>query len=161
MPAGLGTAAPWQPGVGALSPQPSDTRRLAFLAAQAADEKHAEQISILDLRALSGVTDYFVVCTASSVPQVAAIQEQVERTLGRAGSALRHAEGMASSAREACPGGATGQLAPLWVLLDFGSVVVHVMDERTRNFYQLERLWGDAPRIDPTAAVRERGSPPG
>ncbi len=106
---------------------------------------------ILDLRALSSVADYFVICTAMSSPQMSAIQGQLEEALQQMGVSLWHAEGMSAASAKA-EGGKRSEAAPqqevLWVLLDFGDIVVHVMDEPTRLFYQLERLWGDAPRVD-------------
>jgi ribosome-associated protein len=97
----------------------------------------------MDVRALSSVTDFFVLCTAGSARQLAAVKECVEEQLDRAGCPLWHAEGVAASTR--LPAGASS--APQWILMDFGDVIVHLFDQPTRAFYRLEDLWADAPRL--------------
>lgn len=106
---------------------------LLKLAAQAAASKKAIDIVGLDLSGLDGVADYFLICSGSSEPQVKAISEAVEDQLRAAGAKAWHVEG-----RE----------FRRWVLLDFVDVVVHVFHEKTREYYLLERLWGDARRVD-------------
>jgi ribosome-associated protein len=106
---------------------------LLKLAAQAAASKKAIDIVGLDLAGLDGVADYFLICSGSSEPQVKAISEAVEDQLRAAGAKAWHVEG-----RE----------FRRWVLLDFVDVVVHVFHEKTREYYLLERLWGDARRVD-------------
>lgn len=101
--------------------------------AQAAVSKKAEDLVGLDLRGLQGVADYFLVCSAASEPQVKAIAEAVEDQLRERGVKAWHVEG-----RE----------GRRWVLLDFVDVVVHVFHEKTREYYLLERLWGDARSVD-------------
>ena len=86
----------------------------------------------LDLSGLDGVADYFLICSGTSEPQVKAIAEAVEDQLRAAGAKPWHIEG-----RE----------FRRWVLLDFVDVVVHVFHEKTREYYLLERLWGDARRV--------------
>jgi ribosome-associated protein len=108
-----------------------DTHELALRAAEAADAKKAIDIKILDLRGLTSITDYFIVCSGTSTTHVGAITDGVERTLKADGQHPSHIEGAGEST---------------WVLLDYGDVVVHVFEEQTRAFYALERLWGDAPR---------------
>jgi ribosome-associated protein len=103
------------------------------LAARAAIEKRAEDTVVLDLQGLSGVADYFLVCSARSVTQADTIAEAVRVALKAEGVRPRHREGTAESG---------------WLLLDYGDVVVHVFLEATRGFYALERLWGDAPLIE-------------
>jgi ribosome-associated protein len=103
------------------------------LAARAAIEKRAEDTVALDLQGLSGVADYFLVCSARSVTQADTIAEAVRVALKAEGVRPRHREGTAESG---------------WLLLDYGDVVVHVFLEATRGFYALERLWGDAPLIE-------------
>lgn len=100
------------------------------LAAQAAREKRAEELVVLDLQGLSGVADYFLVCSARSTTQLDTIAESVLRTLRAEGVRMRHREGTAESG---------------WLLLDYGDVVLHLFLDATRAFYALERLWGDAP----------------
>lgn len=125
-------------------------QRTALLAAKAALEKQAEDVVVIDLTRLSSVTDFFVIATAASRPQTAAIVEQVERTLKQAGRRVRHVEGLepiraSRAARAAERRSAFEDVS--WVLLDCGDVVVHLFSPASRTFYQLERLWGDAPRI--------------
>lgn len=104
----------------------------ALLAAEAADGKKAYEILILDLRGLTSITDYFVICSASNVTQVGAITDGIEQALAIAGSRPSHIEGGAEAT---------------WLLMDYGDVVVHIFDEQARAYYSLERLWGDAPRV--------------
>ena len=103
------------------------------VAAEAALSKKATDMVGLDLTTLEGVADYFLICSGSSEPQVKAIAEEVEDKLRAAGARPWHVEG-----RE----------GRRWVLLDFVDVVVHVFHEKTREYYLLERLWGDARRVD-------------
>lgn len=104
----------------------------ARLAAEAADNKKAFDIMVLDLRALTYITDYFVLCSGGSITQVGAITDGIAQALAQAGRHPSHVEGDAEAS---------------WVLMDYGDVVVHVFDEQTRLYYNLERLWGDAPRV--------------
>ena len=104
----------------------------AQLCAEAADAKKAFNIVILDLRKLTFVTDYFVICSGSSTTQVSAIVDEVERVLARSGIHPSHVE---------------GQSAATWVLMDYGDVVVHIFDEQTRAFYSLEKLWSESTRV--------------
>jgi ribosome-associated protein len=106
---------------------------LLRVAAEAAASKKATDMVGLDLTALDGVADYFLICSGSSEPQVRAIAEEVEDKLREAGARAWHVEG-----RE----------GRRWVLLDFVDVVVHVFHEKTREYYLLERLWGDARKVD-------------
>ena len=106
---------------------------LLRLAAAAAASKKATDLVGLDLSGLDGVADYFLICSGASEPQVKAIAEEVEDKLRECGAKPWHVEG-----RE----------FRRWVLLDFVDVVVHVFHERTRDYYLLERLWGDARRVD-------------
>ncbi len=106
---------------------------LLRVAAEAAASKKATDMVGLDLTSLDGVADYFLICSGSSEPQVRAIAEEVEDKLRERGARAWHVEG-----RE----------GRRWVLLDFVDVVVHVFHEKTREYYLLERLWGDAGRVD-------------
>jgi len=109
-----------------MSPAEETVRVLA----QAALDKRAEGLVVLDLQGLSGVADYFLVCTARSVTQLDTVADALYAALKARGLRLRHREGTAASG---------------WLLLDAGDVVAHVFLEDTRAFYALERLWGDAP----------------
>jgi ribosome-associated protein len=104
----------------------------AQLCAQAADDKKAFDILILDLRALTYIADYFVICSGSNVTQVGAIADGVGQALAMAGIHPSHVE---------------GEVEASWVLMDYGDIVVHIFDEQTRAYYCLEKLWGDAPRL--------------
>jgi ribosome-associated protein len=102
-------------------------------AIEAAHEKQAADVVLLDLEGLGAFTDYFLVCTGFSSPQVAAICDEIEEQLERMGVRRLHREGKAGSD---------------WMLLDFGGLVVHVFTERARHFYDLERLWRAARRVE-------------
>ena len=114
-------------------PPPPSALAVLQAAAEAAVSKKAVDLVALDLRSLDGVADYFLICTGTSEPQVKAIAEEVEDQLRARGARPWHVEG-----RE----------GRRWVLLDFVDVVVHVFHEKTREYYLLERLWGDARRVD-------------
>lgn len=111
----------------------SPALELLRAAAAAAASKKAVDMVGLDLAGLDGVADYFLICTGTSEPQVKAIAEAVEDQLRAAGSKPWHVEGMEYRR---------------WVLLDYVDVVVHVFHEKTREYYLLERLWGDAGSVD-------------
>jgi ribosome-associated protein len=98
--------------------------------AAAADRKAREPV-VLDVGDLLGITDYFLICSGGSERQIRAIAEAVEEAL--------RAEGMRAV-------GAEGSPESGWVLLDYGEFVVHVFSEEMRGYYDLERLWKDAPR---------------
>ncbi len=102
------------------------------LAAHAALEKNALDVALLDLQGLSGIADFFLICSARSTTQANTIAEAIRVTLRAHGVRPRHTEGSAESG---------------WLLLDYGDVVIHVFMEATRSFYALERLWGDAPLL--------------
>ena len=104
---------------------------LACAAARAASEKQGEDVLVLDVRDLITITDYFVIASGSSDRQVRTIAEEVEKALKERGVKPVRVEGATSR----------------WVLLDFVDLVVHVFHEEERDFYRLERLWIDAPRI--------------
>jgi ribosome-associated protein len=109
-----------------------DSQVIARLAADAARDKRARDVLVLDLQALSNLADYFVICTAQSTTHLDTVAEAVNQALRADGIRLRHREGTAISG---------------WLLLDYGDLVVHVFLEETRAFYGLERLWGDAPAL--------------
>jgi len=104
------------------------------LAVEAAQEKKAAGITVLDLTAASAFTDYFVVCTGFSTPQVQAICTEIEAQL------YKHLN--------RSPEHREGQRSAEWALLDFGGFVVHVFGEQARRYYDLERLWRMAPKLD-------------
>jgi ribosome-associated protein len=112
-----------------VSRRPLAPRTLARRIARLVLEKKGEEVAILDLRGLSAACDYFVLCTAQSEQQAVAIADHVEETMREGGHPPWHVEGRAHRR---------------WVLLDFVDVVVHVFHRETRQYYMLERLWGDA-----------------
>ena len=120
-------------------------------AVQAAQEKKAAGIIVLDLSGASTFTDYFVICTAFSAPQVQAICTEIEEQLFKEmGRSVRHREGYRSAD---------------WALLDFGGFIVHVFSDEARRYYDLERLWRTAPKLEmPDAregfSVAEGGNKP-
>lgn len=110
----------------------SDTKKLAEYCAQKCLEKKAENVIILDLEDKSSVADYFVVCSGFSDRQVAAIADFVSDQARKSGTKVYAEEGMKDGR---------------WALIDLGTVIVHVFQDHLRDFYSLESLWGDAPRI--------------
>lgn len=110
-----------------------DSRKLALLCRTLADEKKAEDIVILDVRELSSVTDYFVLASGTSEPHLRAIVDEITEKL-RDEFGLR-------------PRAIDGTFQTAWVVLDFFDVIVHVMRADIRQRYDLETLWGDAPRV--------------
>ena len=115
--------------------RPTNEEGLAFarLSARIAEENRAEDVLILDLRGLSAIADFFVIATGTSDRQMRAIADQIEQ------------EGKAVGQR---PYRVSGYENGTWILVDYVDVVVHLFDPQRRTYYDLELLWGDAPRID-------------
>ena len=107
-------------------------------------ERRAHDVTVLDLRGLSTATDYFVVASGRSDVQVKAIAQHVVEELKAEGTPAGHVEGLTGGR---------------WVLLDYIDFVVHVFHPQARAFYQLENLWGDAPRWEEPGDVE--GAPAG
>ena len=117
-----------------------EAREIALLAAEAASEKKAADVVVLDVAETLVITGYFVVATGSTDRHVRSIADEVE-------DQLREQGGIKPIGRE-------GEREGRWVLLDFGDVVVHVFQPDERDFYRLEKLWADAPRVPlPDSAV--------
>ena len=129
------------PGVPLDPVRDRDSRTTALTAARAALEKQAEDVVILDLRAVSTITDFFLVCTADNPRQIEALKDHIEAELRRRGCRVEHTEGSASAVR------GTSSPGLQWVLMDCGDLVVHLFDRHARDFYRLEDLWADAPRV--------------
>src|SRR6516165_7133555 len=110
-----------------------DSRKLALLCRDLAENRKAEDVVILDVRELSSVTDYFVIASGTSEPHLRAIVDEIADRL-RDEHDLR-------------PRAIDGTLQAAWVVLDFFDVIVHVMRQDLRERYDLETLWGDAPRL--------------
>ncbi len=109
-------------------------RACAIIAAQAADSKKATDIMVQEVGDLIGVTEYFVIVTASNNRQVEAVVDEIEEQVReRGGAKPLHIEGTSDGT---------------WSLLDYGSFIVHVFQPETREYYRLEALWNDAPLID-------------
>jgi ribosome-associated protein len=106
-------------------------------AVQAADDKQAKELVVLDLRKAAGFTDYFVICSGTNTRQVRAIADAVIESLSETGVKPAHIEGYDRSE---------------WILLDYFDFIVHVFAPETRMFYGLERLWGSAERIEVRAS---------
>ena len=117
-----------------------DSKKLALLCRELADNRKAEDITVLDVRELSSVTDYFVVASGTSEPHLRAIVDEITEKL-REGHHLR-------------PRAVDGTLQAAWIVLDYFDVIVHVMRQDVRERYDLETLWGDAPRVRPRKLSR-------
>ncbi|MCL2753645.1 MAG: ribosome silencing factor [Defluviitaleaceae bacterium] len=98
----------------------------------AVDDKMGEDVVVLDISAVSIISDYFIIASANNSNQLKAIAENVEQKLAPLGITTRHVEGV-QSAR--------------WILMDFGYIIVHLFCKEDREFYRLEKLWGDARHI--------------
>jgi ribosome-associated protein len=105
--------------------------KIAEIAANSALDRKALDIVILDLRGLSAFTDYFVICSGTSDTHVEGIAQNIEDELHEQNTKLWHREGTKKSS---------------WILLDYIDVIVHIFLNDAREFYSLERLWGDAPK---------------
>ncbi len=113
---------------------------LAMLIVRALDSKKAQDIKVLRTFELTVLADYFIICTATSTTQIKTLMDEVEKVAKDRGEPLPRCEGYRA-------GG--------WVLVDFGSVVVHLFLKELREFYALERLWGDAEDIDIRGWIEE------
>jgi ribosome-associated protein len=112
--------------------RPLENKNKALEAARAALDKKAKDVLILDLKGLTTITDYFVICSGESTTQVKAIAELIEEKFDEAGIKPLGIEGLKYSH---------------WVLMDYGDVIIHIFEEETRAFYELEKLWIDAKRV--------------
>ena len=113
---------------------PPDTFELCRLAARAAADKKAERPVVLDVGQLLGIVDAFVICSGGNDRQVRTIADEVERR-------VKHEAGESPLRVE-------GKDEATWILLDYGDMIVHVFLDEWRAYYDLERLWKDAPRVD-------------
>ena len=118
----------------AAVPHKLTPEEIASVCAQIADDRKAMNIVKLKMAELSTIADYIVICTGTSDPHLNALAERIQREL-RNNFQVRanHIDGKPGSH---------------WMIIDFGSVMVHLMTNETRELYQLESLWGDAPRVD-------------
>lgn len=112
---------------------------IAAIAAKALDDKKARDLKILKTEGQTVLADYFVICNGTSSSHIKALVDEVDRQLAEAGEPLLRREGLRSD---------------IWVLMDFGCVIVHVFTDEARKFYNLERLWSDAETVDPSSLPR-------
>jgi ribosome-associated protein len=118
------------------------SRELATMAARAAASKKARDILVLDVRDLIVITDYFVICSGTSDRQVRTVAQEIERSI--------RSQGLKPVRRE-------GEREGRWVLLDFVDFVAHVFTDEQRSYYELERLWSDAPTVEWEARAASSG----
>jgi ribosome-associated protein len=114
------------------------TEEKAALTSRIAADKKAMDVVVLDMRDASSITDYFLICSGGSERQVQAIADAIDEQLGGAGIASLGVEGYREGR---------------WILMDYGDIIVHVFLRETRDFYDLERLWANAPKIDLTREI--------
>ena len=111
----------------------------ARAAAEYADDKKAEDIVIMDLRGISPITDYLVTCNATSMPHLRAVRDEIE-------GKFREDHDLRPLVRD-------GSMESLWLILHYADVTVHIFHKEKRDFYSLEELWSDAPRVPWEPAV--------
>ena len=119
---------------------PSEIQR----AIAAADDKKADDVVLLDLRKAAGFADYFLICSGGNPRQIRAIADAIMEALAAGGARPAHVEGYQRSE---------------WILLDYFDFVVHIFSPETRLFYSLERLWGNAERVEIPATAPPKTSP--
>jgi ribosome-associated protein len=129
--------------VEAHTPSPAELDERVRLALHAASERKAHDLVVLDLREVASFTDYFIITSGTNVRQVQAVadavQEQLRKQLG------------------VKPARVEGYNSAEWVLLDYGDFIFHVFEEKSRRFYDLERLWRDASRVPLPPDVAQGG----
>jgi len=112
---------------------PLKSKDLAIQAAEAALEKKALDVTVLDLSGLTVIADYFVICSGESTTQVKAVAEFIEQEFAK---------------KRIRPLGVEGAAHSHWILLDYGDVIIHVFEKETRAYYNLEKLWMDAKVVE-------------
>jgi ribosome-associated protein len=123
-----------------------DSKQLALLCRELAYDKKAEDIVILDMRALTTVTDYFVICTGTSEPHLRAVVHEITDKL--------------REQHNRRPRAIDGTLPASWIVLDYLDVMIHVMRADSRERYNLEGLWGDAPKLRSRRSTRKKAASP-
>lgn len=124
-----------------------DAKKLALLCRDLAENRKAEDVVVLNVRELSSIADYFVICSGSSEPHLRAIADELETKL-----AQEHEVGM--RARD-------GSFDSGWLVIDLFDVIIHVMHKDARERYDLEGLWGDAPRMKTPKAKKKKSAKAG
>lgn len=119
-----------------------DSKDLAYMITEYIFNKKGSEVKILDLKNLTAIADYFVICSADSDTQVKAISDEISKKLGEQGIKTWHTEGYSTLN---------------WVLMDYFDVVVHIFKNEARRYYNLEKLWGDAPSevVEDTASHKK------
>lgn len=110
-----------------------DSKKFAKKIADLIFNKKGYDVTIIDLQKIASFTDYFIICSADSDTQVKAISDEIDKNLRDEGIKCWHKEGLTALS---------------WVLMDYVDVVVHVFKKEARDFYNIEKLWGDAPSIE-------------
>lgn len=116
-----------------------EAKEVLNVAVKAADDKKAEDIIVMNMKGISLVADYFIICHGNSDKQVQAIAREMKEQVEKLDVNVRRMEGYDEAK---------------WVLVDLGEVVAHVFHKDERGYYNLERLWGDAPLVDLTREVQ-------
>jgi ribosome-associated protein len=114
---------------------------IAAVCVAEAEDRKAENVITLKVTDLSVIADYFVLCTANSEPHLKAVTDKIEKTIKENYKLTAHREGTPASQ---------------WILLDYNTVLVHVMTPEARGRYQLESLWGDAPRVEAIKTLEKK-----
>ncbi|WOC33533.1 MULTISPECIES: ribosome silencing factor [Caproicibacterium] len=117
-----------------------EPKELAVKAVKILDQKKAKALKLIGITQVSSLADYFVLATGTSSTHVKALADEVEFQLKEAGTAPNHTEGYRSNS---------------WILLDYGTVIVHVFTKEAREFYDLDRMWQDGEAIDISALLTE------
>ena len=110
-----------------------DSKKLALLCRDLAENRKAENVVVLDVREVSSITDYFIIATGTSEPHLRAIVDEITEKL--------------RDEHDLKPKSHDGSLQTSWIVLDYFDVIVHVMRADVREHYKLEDLWGDAPQV--------------
>ena len=105
-----------------------ETKQKLDIIEKALDDKKASQIEILDVKEQTSLADYFIIASCQSTVQVRACADEVDEKMQESGEDVRHTEGYRNGS---------------WILMDYGDVIVHVMQQEMREFYAIERLWDD------------------
>lgn len=122
-----------------------DSKKLALLCRELAENRKGENIVVLDVSKVSSITDYFVIVTGTSEPHLRAIYDEITER-------LKEDHALVPSTKDGSLGGA-------WIVLDFFDVIVHIMRPDVRDLYKLEDLWGDVPRVDTSAPAKKARTP--
>lgn len=111
----------------------SEPKELAAAIAEVLDVKKAHNIQVLHVEKKTVIADYFVICTGNSTTQIKALADEVEYKIGLRGVSPLRGEGRENGS---------------WALIDYGSVIVHIFSREARDFYKIEKLWGDAEKVE-------------